>query len=390
MIAVPTSSVCTSVPSPVVFMRRRLTLFVTALAALLAAATVPLASAFGQTTDTTSADTTRSGDWLVLPYASYEPKTRIAAGMVAGYYRPDRPGRIPSSVQSVLTVTQERQVVVQVTPEIYLDNGRHRVAGEGTVSRFPDVFFGIGGDTPSEREEDFTSRYLTLEATVQRRIGAGFPGALQVGPRVYMRAESVTEVEADGRLATDAVAGADGGFTAGLGAGLLWEDRDNIYYPRNGHYAEAAALWHSAVIGSDFTFARLTTDFRVYRSAGPVVFAGNVYVENVVGTPPFQILPLLGGDERMRGYREGRYRDRVYWTTQAEVRTPLFWRFGATAFASAGDVGPRVGPDLAKQIHWAAGLGGRFRLNDEGVQSRMDLAYGAHGLELYLSLLEAF
>jgi len=53
-------------------------------------------------------------------------------------------------------------------------------------------------------------------------------------------------------------------------------------------------------------------------------------------------------------------------------------------------VGPRVGPDLVEQIQWAAGLGGRFRLNDEGVHGRMDLAYGAHGLELYLSLLEAF
>lgn len=343
--------------------------------------------------DTTHADTSasaRSGDWLVLPYASYEPKTRLSAGVVAGFYRPDRPGRIPSSVQSVVTVTQERQVIIQVTPEIYLDDGRHRLAGEIAISRFPDQFFGIGGDTPAERKEDFTSRFLTLEATAQRRVNAGIPGALQVGPRAYLRAESVTELADDGTLATGRIAGADGGFTAGLGAGLLWEDRDNIYYPRDGHFAEASAVWHSAALGSDFTFGRFVSDLRAYRSAGPVVVAGNVYVEGVAGTPPFQILPLLGGSDRMRGYREGRYRDRLYWTTQAEVRAPLFWRFGAAAFASAGEVGPRIGSDLFRNVQWAAGLGGRLRLNDEGVRGRVDLAYGAGGLELYLSLLEAF
>jgi outer membrane protein assembly factor BamA len=213
---------------------------------------------------------------------------------------------------------------------------------------------------------------------------------LQVGPRVFSRIESVTEVE-DGRtLDTGGIAGADGGTTLGLGGGMLLEARDNIYYPRDGHFAEVTALWHSAAIGSDFTFVRLRADLRGYRSAGPVVFAGNVYAEGVAGTPPFQILPLLGGSSRMRGYREGRYRDAVYWATQAEVRVPLFWRFGATAFAGAGEVGPQIGTDLFNEMQLAAGLGGRLRLNDEGVHGRVDLAYGANGLELYLSLLEAF
>jgi hypothetical protein len=43
-----------------------------------------------------------------------------------------------------------------------------------------------------------------------------------------------------------------------------------------------------------------------------------------------------------------------------------------------------------RNVQLAAGIGGRLRLNDEGVHGRMDIAYGAHGFELYLSLLEAF
>jgi hypothetical protein len=276
-------------------------------------------SASGQSEDTTSAaDTTAqaSGDWLVLPYASYEPKTRIAIGMVAGYYQPDRPGRIPSSVQSVVTLTQERQIVINIAPEFYLKNGRYRLAGEMEASRFPDTFFGIGGDTPSSAEEDFTSRYLTLEATGQKRIQTPLPGRFVLGPRLFVRLENMTEVEGGGQLETMPIAGGDGGRTIGVGLGALWDDRDNIYYPRDGHFLETSALWHSAAIGSDFTFGRYLADLRAYRSAGPVVFAGNVYAEGVTGTPAFQTLPLLGGSERMRGYLEGRYRDAVYWTTQ--------------------------------------------------------------------------
>jgi outer membrane translocation and assembly module TamA len=92
----------------------------------------------------------------------------------------------------------------------------------------------------------------------------------------------------------------------------------------------------------------------------------------------------------MRGYRAGRYRDNVYWTAQAEVRFPLFWRFRMTAFANVGEVGPRIGADLFSAVQAAAGLGGRFRLTDDGVYGRMDLAYGASGVQLYLSLGEAF
>ena len=345
-----------------------------------------------QPSDSTAADSLHpasdaaAGDWLVLPFLSYEPKTKLATGVVGGYFQPNRPGRTPSSVQTGVTITQERQIILQLTPEFFYRDGQRRLAGEITLSRFPDEFFGIGGDTPADAAEDFTSRYATVEASLQRAVG----DRLLVGPRVYGRLEMVTDTEDDGRLATQGIPGVDGGRTLGIGVAAVAEGRDNIYQPTDGSFVEAAALWHSAVLGSDYTFGRFTGDLRAYRSAGPITFAGQVYAEGVVGTPPFQILPLLGGSQRMRGYREGRYRDAVYWTTQAEVRAPLFWRFRATAFASVGEVGPRIGAHLFRNVQGAVGLGGRLRLNDEGVHGRADLAYGADGFEIYLSLLEAF
>jgi hemolysin activation/secretion protein len=132
------------------------------------------------------------------------------------------------------------------------------------------------------------------------------------------------------------------------------------------------------------------TDLRAYRPLGIGVLAGQVYTEAVTNTAPFQLLPLLGGPSRLRGYREGRFRDDVYWTAQAEYRMPLFWRFKATTFAAVGEVGPRVGGKLVQDVEAAVGIGGRLQLNDDGVHGRVDIAYGRSGLEFYLSLGEAF
>lgn len=325
-------------------------------------------------------------DWLLLPFASYAPDTKIAAGVVVGYYRPSRPDQSPSNVQLTFTVTQRRQLTAQIDPELYLKNGRWRVQGTLLVSKYPNSFYGIGGDTPAEAEESYTARYGVLDLTAQRRLRPN----LRLGPRVFVRGGSIVDPEMGGRIADGRVPGADGGWNAGVGLSGLWDARNNLYYPTTGTYAEGSVLLYSVGWGSEYTFGQLKTDLRAYRSVGPGVLAGQMYTEATAGRAPFPLLPLLGGDERMRGYREGRFRDDVYWTLQAEYRLPLLWRLKGTVFASVGEVGPRIGSDLFRDLETALGVGGRLRLTEDGVHGRLDVAYSPTGIELYISLGEAF
>ncbi|MFP4228874.1 MAG: BamA/TamA family outer membrane protein [Salinivenus sp.] len=340
-------------------------------------------STHAQSADTTGTD---AADWLVLPYASYSPTTEIAVGLVVGYYRAPRPGGRASSVATTFTATQRRQLIAEVEPELYLRSGQWRVEGQLLASDYPDVFYGVGGDTPASAETAYTARYGTIDLSAQRRVRS----QLRVGPRLFVRTGTVRNVDDGTPLARGHVPGADGGTTLGVGASALWDARSRRYDPRRGTYAEASLLLHSAAWGSDHTFGRLTTDGRAYRSLGPGTGAVQVYTEAVAGTAPFQLLPLLGGSDRMRGFREGRYRDTVYGTVQAEYRVPLFWRFKAAAFASVGAVGPRVGTALVENAVAAAGVGGWLRLTDDGVHGRLDLAYSKSGIEVYMSLGEAF
>jgi len=342
--------------------------------------------AAGPPADTSIVERVLGGNWLVLPFASYAPDTKLSAGLLAGYYESERPGRPASSVQSTVLVTQKRQLVVQVAPEWYVDEGRWRLLGDVQAAHFPNTFYGIGGDTPATAQQGYTDRYVLVDGTAQRRLRPH----LRVGPRLYVRAGTVTDPDSGGTIARGRVPGAERNVTVGLGGAAQWDARDSRYYPTSGTYAELRATLHSAAWGSDYTFGRVETDLRAYRPLGVGVLAGQVYTEAVAGTAPFQLLPLLGGPERLRGYREGRLRDDVYWTAQAEYRVPLFWRFKATTFAALGEVGPRVGPALARDVEAAVGVGGRFRLTDDGVHGRVDLAYSPTGIEFYLSLGEAF
>lgn len=336
--------------------------------------------------DTSIVERVLGSNWLVLPFVSYAPDTKLSAGLLAGYYESERPGRPASSVQSTVLVTQERQLVVQVVPEWYVGKGRWQLQGDLQAAHFPNTFYGIGGDTPAAAEQGYTDRYVLVDGTAQRRLRPH----LRVGPRLYVRAGTVTDPDSGGTIAQGQVPGAEGNVTVGLGGAAQWDARDSRYYPTTGTYAELRATLHSAAWRSDYTFGRLATDLRAYRPLEIGVLAGQVYTEAVAGTAPFQLRPLLGGPERLRGYRQGRLRDDVYWTAQAEYRFPLFWRFKATTFAAVGEVGPRVGPALARDVEAAVGVGGRLRLTDDGVHGRVDLAYSPTGIEFYLSLGEAF
>ena len=94
----------------------------------------------------------------------------------------------------------------------------------------------------------------------------------------------------------------------------------------------------------------------------------------------------------MRGYFQGRFRDKNMAAVQAEFRLPLSARFGMVLFGSAGNVGesPR---DLGENdLLTAVGGGLRYRLSKvEAINFRVDLAWGEDGSSgVYFTIREAF
>ena len=181
-------------------------------------------------------------------------------------------------------------------------------------------------------------------------------------------------------------------FAPGLQA--EYDTRDDDYWPTHGSFALLKAWLFTDALGGSREFQRYMVGWSWYtrlRGEG-LLLAANVTAAGAAGDAPSYMLPSVGtGRFGLRGYTQGRYRDRVMTTTQAEVRWHSGGRFGATAFFGMGQVAPSVGDLGEAEVLPAGGLGLRFKLTREfPMHMRFDYAWGKNDNLFYFSVAEAF
>ena len=328
---------------------------------------------------------------IPLPIVFYQPETGLGFGASAIlYYRmkaADDAGP-RSSLAPIAIYTTKKQVILAVWSEMYLSRDRWRISSELSYSNFPTSFWGLGNEAPDDAEEDYTPRTFTLRAWPQKRIASGW----YAGFALTLIDRKLTEVEPDGLLESGAVPGTKDGTILGLGGSLVRDTRSSTVYPRRGAYHQLLVDLFPRVWLGDYRFGRYSLDLRGYVPVTDShVLSLQALAISTTGDPPFDRHPELGGDRLLRGYFQGRYRDRNLLALQAEYRLPLFWRVGAAGFVGFGQVAPELAGFGIDRFHLSGGGGFRFLLaRDEGLNLRADFAFGENASGFYFSLGEAF
>jgi hypothetical protein len=150
-------------------------------------------------------------------------------------------------------------------------------------------------------------------------------------------------------------------------------------------------LFFSSFTGSEFTFSRYETDLRFYKEFyHSDVFAFQLYNVFSGGTPPFRMQALLGSDSHMRGYLQGRFRDKNYSTAQAECRLKI-WKFiGVALFSGAGNVYAHTN-EITDNLKTFYGAGLRLKVDKENdINMRFDYSIGDNSNGFYIAFGEAF
>jgi hypothetical protein len=325
---------------------------------------------------------------LPLPILFYTPETGIAGGgALLMIHRPDLRDttRRPSSYLVDFIYTQKKQIIAEVSTDIYLSRGAYRLVGFVHFSRYPQKFYGIGNQTPDSFEEDYTSRTFRASLDALRKIS----GPISAGPSLFYEDRSLSDLTADGTLQSGTITGSTGGTTLGIGGVVQWDTRDNIFGPSAGQYFIASL--RTSLPGSDFTFSNLTLDVRHYLDIGGMsTLAMQALAVVTSGTPPFYLLPELGGPNIMRGYYEGRYRDKKLLVVQTEYRIPIVWRFGGALFAGAGDVAPTLSKFTLHTIKPSYGFGLRYLFDPvEKMSIRIDFGFGKGTNGMYITANQA-
>jgi hemolysin activation/secretion protein len=145
------------------------------------------------------------------------------------------------------------------------------------------------------------------------------------------------------------------------------------------------------VLDTDAAFRRLTVDARRYVPLGANVVAIQIQYDGLNGTAPFDLMPLIGADTALRGYPRGRFRDQHAFTSQVELRSARWRRFGAVVFAGAGTVAPRLSELTSGAWFPSFGAGARYLLSPRyRTIVRADLAIGRSSFGVHLGIGEAF
>lgn len=341
--------------------------------------------------DTSSAASSRV---LVFPAAGYAPETSLEIGVRAFslYYAKD--DTLINRLSEIVLygfVTLRGQFGAQLENAVYTDKNTYYLLGRARYQQFPLLYYGIGPEAKPGNPSLVNSSYVQFRQRVLRKLVEN----LYAGPEVNFQSLQGVSFEHTDPAAVELPLGGRGSTTLELGGTLVYDNRKNVLNVRKGAFLEMAVL-RNTLQTRDFGFQRILFDGRLYRPLGHQnrVLALQATGMFITGNVPFNSLALLGGENTMRGYYLGRYRDKNLLAAQAELRWLPFAfsrRWGGTLFGGIGTVAPTVSQVQFNWVRWAVGGGVRFLFfQKKDVYLRADLGITREGTGIYFSLGEAF
>ncbi|WP_167856856.1 BamA/TamA family outer membrane protein [Hymenobacter aquaticus] len=343
--------------------------------------------------------------FLPFPIVFSQPETGIGYGLaVLPVWRFGQDTTVRKSNARLLAWrTQNNQSLVQLNHNVFTAGERFLVAGElSYYYKFPINYYGFGPNTSRADKSVIEYKVLVYNQRVLRQVRRNLFAGLQYR-LTNLRDVHVNQDIAEGTpterpsllLQRPEREYRQNSLVSGLGPTLLYDGRDNILSTFRGNYLELSALFNGAALGSDYRFSRFLLDARHFQplsKTSKTILATQLLGQFQSGPVPFRELANLGGDKVLRGYYDGRYRDRQLLAVQAELRRPLFWRFNGVVFGSLGQVGNTVAELTQNELKATGGAGLRFKYNRrDRLNIRFDYGFGRDGSSgFYFSIGEAF
>lgn len=336
---------------------------------------------------------TKNYQLIAIPIAFYTPETGFGFGGGGQLFFLDENRTFKNRLSNVIfsgIYTLNKQIMFEVTPQIYFGAGDYFIDAHYLLEVYPNLFWGIGNNTPNSNEEVYKQTTHALNISFLKRL----PPDLNFGFQFIFKNHEVTEIEEDGILDTQNVIGSRRTVVAGLGAVFNFDTRDNTGSPNKGFYYQAKAQFSSEIFGATSGFNKFILDLREYLPVGErSLIAFQLYSESNFGDVPFQALASYGGGSRARGYFFGRYLDKQMYVSQVEYRWRFKNRWTLNAFVLAGEVAKEPEDFFSiKNIKPGYGFGTRFKLfKDKDTWLRFDLGVGKNDSSgIYFGINEAF
>lgn len=335
-------------------------------------------------------DASKSVDFSVLPGPFYTPEMQFGIGISAvGLYHdktdPDTEHQ-PSSITINGFASSNFSAGITVNNITFLQDGTQRFELLAELSKAPDVFYGIGYESAKHdnNEMDFTHStlrispkyYFTLHQDLY--VGLGFD---------YQDVRASRAEVNDVAIGMPAELSDNNVF--GMVVNLTYDSRDYVLNPYTGWLFQVdIARYFDKLSDNDFSTYNTVLSNYIDLEPVPGVLAWQIKGAFTEGDVPWNYLPRVGGASNLRGYIEGRYRDKQVLYSQMEYRLPIYGRTGVVTWIGAASSADKVN-DIGQHILMSYGVGYRLRIKDR-VNLRLDYAIGENESMVYFNVNEAF
>lgn len=327
-------------------------------------------------------------DFSVIGGPHYASDTKFGLGLVAaGLYRTDPNDSIlpPSNVSLYGDVSSVGFYMLGVRGNHIAPKGRYRIDYHLYFYSFPADFWGIGyemGDNDANKS-DMKRWQAQAEVSFLFRVADNF----YIGPMAsydYVIGKHIERPEL--------LQGMDQHtWNVGAGVSLVYDNRDNLTNPHRGIYLNINQMFRPGFMGNDYAFSTTAFRFDAYQRLGKgTVLAEDIGANLNFGNPSWGMMAELGGTHSMRGYYEGRYRDKHSLEATVELRQHVWKRNGIVVWVGAGTIFSKFSALRSKQILPNAGVGYRWEFK-KNVNVRLDYGFGKSGQSGFLfNINEAF
>lgn len=336
---------------------------------------------------------------VAAPVITYEPSTSLGLGIGAkmlfkfpGAGLETRTSNLPISI----SYTLRNQIILFSGFTVFFNRERYLLKGQALYLKYPLNYFGVGSDTRNDDVSEITFDQFLFEPLLLKRLKGNLfvGGGIRYNTIYNTRLNEDHEGEPEGTSLQDSL----GSTSAGLELAITYDSRDNVLNAHRGNFLEFTHGFYGTVAGGTNEFMLTKLDIRQYVPISvrrpDDVLALEWYTRiSWNDTPPLE-LSALGGPELLRGFQEGRFRDRITFYAQAEYRWQALERVGLVFFGGAGDVTERLQDLQLENLKYSLGTGLRLKIvKEEDLNIRIDYALGfgeERDRNFYLGIAEAF
>ena len=338
--------------------------------------------------DANKTDYSKKFDFSIIGGPHYRTDTTLGLGLVAaGLYRTDRNDTIlpPSNMSLFGDVSTVGFYMLGVRGLHIFPHDRYRLDYTLYFYSFPCKYWGIGyANGNNDANETEMNRW-------QAQAKASF--MFRVAPSTYIGPMLTFDfIEGKDIKNPELLEGMDR-ITRNTGVGLtfVYDSRDVTTNPKRGFYVNLSQCFRPKFMGNDYAFSTTDLRFNAYRR----VWKGGIIATDLrsqlnFGNPSWGMMALLGNSYSMRGYYEGRYRDKHKIEAQVELRQHVWKRNSVVAWVGAGTVFNKFSSMRMGHVLPNFGIGYRWEFKKD-VNVRLDYGFGKSGQSGFIfNINEAF